>query len=1169
MEGNIQKIIAREIADLLIPLEGAAYSEAILIQMFRTMGWNFDEDTGMPLASITNAVDQIHQLNEGLQAISENNEISSLEQFSLVLDTIKPIFASVETLPTAFDGTILTEQQVKEVAHDVIHILLVAYLEKKNLIITEILRWIEAIQIKEDTGTILNDAGKIIRHPYAFEVLNFDKLTAFINNPIEAINDIYFSPFDRSTIIGSKAFTDKLFPKLGRIAQTTGAVSIYGIKPAYGIDFGTVGNEMASGTLSLAWHTPLDEIDFGINFAYSPQERGNLGWVIVPFGNLNFDGHLDEYYFQIKSILQIAGIIIDDSGIVTIESEEGLTKVNAEILAHKAENFIDGFTYLIGEREGTRLEIGKISIGSSFEATTAGVDFDIHFHIEEAKIVLSGKGQDGFISNILPPEDVAIPFDFKIGYSNEKSFYLGGNAGLDLILPVHINFFGLLTVSEIYLEITAKNSGIAAEMAITCHVALGPVLVTISRIGLQSEFNWDKSEKNLGFADLSLGFKSPSEVGFQIDTASVKGGGYLVFEPDNSRYFGLAELSIQDKFTVKAVAIINTELPDGQEGYSFLLLITAEFQPIHLGFGFTLEGVGGLIGIHRSMNLEAIREKVKGNTFDQVLFPEDPINNVNSIIASIDSIFPIQEGQYSFGIMGEIGWGAPKQIDIKAGLIFQAPNFKMAIIGTAKSEIVRTSVPKDGEEPKEVVLLRIQISFMAWVEPERSLLRFDASLFKSEILGKKLTGDAALRLRGGDDPYFMISVGGFHPEFEPPKGLGLGKLNRIEIAFRPESVDVDITAKFYVALTSNTVQTGAELTAAYAGSGFRIEGGIGFDALLQFRPIYFKVGAWGIVTIHIFGSSWGLGIKGTIEGPYPYRFSLYVTLDLGWAGSYTKRIPSFTIGSDAQGEISTINVLEELKLVIEDDRSWNPVLLDRSEVLVTLRDRRKEFADSESEKEAEAELIVHPFGGISIDQDRVPLDVTLKRFGHHQPEGNNFFSLTVEGEDTESLERFFAPAQFFEMNKEERLTRSSFEKMNSGIQIGDFKELQTGSRILAKEVQYETEYYDPHSTQKPATTSPKAREEIEDFIVWRANASIAKSALGKKQKRPAKANALTFTNENKAEDEFTIIHQDGTADFPEIKTTSETLAQQQLEKLILDQPELEDKLVVVPMYEIA
>lgn len=244
------------------------------------------------------------------------------------------------------------------------------------------------------------------------------------------------------------------------------------------------------------------------------------------------------------------------------------------------------------------------------------------------------------------------------------------------------------------------------------------------------------------------------------------------------------------------------------------------------------------------MNLDAIREKVKGDAFDQVLFPEDPINNVHSIIASLNSIFPIQEGQYSFGIMGKLGWGSSKLIDIKAGLIFQVPRFKMAIIGTAKSEIVRTSVPEDGEEPTEIVLLRIQISFAAWYVPEKSLFGFDASLFNSEILGRKLTGDAALRLRGGDDPYFMISGGGFHPEFEPPKGLGLGKLNRIEIAFRPESIDLDIAAQFYCALTSNTVQLSADLRAEYDCSEFRIEGDIGFDALFRFRPIYFKVDAW-------------------------------------------------------------------------------------------------------------------------------------------------------------------------------------------------------------------------------------------------------------------------------------------------------------------------------------
>jgi hypothetical protein len=44
---------------------------------------------------------------------------------------------------------------------------------------------------------------------------------------------------------------------------------------------------------------------------------------------------------------------------------------------------------------------------------------------------------------------------------------------------------------------------------------------------------------------------------------------------------------------------------------SFVVLISAEFTPIQLGFGFTLVGVGGLLGINRSVAAEALGDAVR------------------------------------------------------------------------------------------------------------------------------------------------------------------------------------------------------------------------------------------------------------------------------------------------------------------------------------------------------------------------------------------------------------------------------------------------------------------------------------------------------------------------------------------------------------------------------
>jgi hypothetical protein len=69
-------------------------------------------------------------------------------------------------------------------------------------------------------------------------------------------------------------------------------------------------------------------------------------------------------------------------------------------------------------------------------------------------------------------------------------------------------------------------------------------------------------------------------------------------------------------------------MPDGSKGFALLILVTAEFTPIQLGYGFVLIGVGGLLGLNRSLDTEALRLGVRTGGVNSVLFPPDVIGNI-------------------------------------------------------------------------------------------------------------------------------------------------------------------------------------------------------------------------------------------------------------------------------------------------------------------------------------------------------------------------------------------------------------------------------------------------------------------------------------------------------------------------------------------------------------
>jgi hypothetical protein len=157
-----------------------------------------------------------------------------------------------------------------------------------------------------------------------------------------------------------------------------------------------------------------------------------------------------------------------------------------------------------------------------------------------------------------------------------------------------------------------------------------------------------------------------------INASAITGGGYLLFDQEKEQYAGILYLAIKDKIAITAIGLLTTRLPDGRKGFSLLLIITAEFPPIQLGYGFVLLGVGGLIGVNRTMLLDVLRAGIKNKTLDSILFPKNPIANAPKIISDLQAIFPPAEGHFVFGPMAKIAWGGAYPIlTIELGILIE------------------------------------------------------------------------------------------------------------------------------------------------------------------------------------------------------------------------------------------------------------------------------------------------------------------------------------------------------------------------------------------------------------------------------------------------------------------------------------------------------------------
>jgi hypothetical protein len=124
-------------------------------------------------------------------------------------------------------------------------------------------------------------------------------------------------------------------------------------------------------------------------------------------------------------------------------------------------------------------------------------------------------------------------------------------------------------------------------------------------------------------------------------------------------------------------------------------------------------------------------------------------------------------------------------------------------------------------------------------------------------------------------------------------------------------------------------------------------------------------------------------------------------------------------------------VLPRLQEALSNPANWASQLPDGQRQVVTLR----------TQTVTESVVPLHPLGTLTVKQDVVPLHFDISKFGPAAPAGARRFAISrvsVGGlnQTTQPVTDFFAPAQFFEMSDDEKLSRPSFEPMPAGVRVG-------------------------------------------------------------------------------------------------------------------------------------
>jgi hypothetical protein len=687
--------------------------------------------------------------------------------------------------------------------------------------------------------------------------------------------------------------------------------------------------------------------------------------------------------------------------------------------------------------DGLGITVGSIGVRGGADINSGQLSALVSAALTGGVFSLSTKHLDSFLATLIPL-DVTVDFNLTLGWSSAHGLFVEGNASphFDIGLNTDIGPFHL---GVLHLALVLGQPDLPLEISFDGGAALGPLQVAVQRLGLTADLAFQRG--NLGPVDLQLGFKPPTGLGIQIDVGLAAGGGFISFDPTQGRYSGCLDVTIVDLIAVKVIAVLDTKLPDGSTGFSFLMIITFEFPPIQLGLGFTLNGVGGIGGVNRTMDIDALQAGLRAHTLDDILFPSDPVADATKIISEIESFFPPQQGRYLFGPMFSIGWGTPTLLDLEVGAILEVPDpIRLAILGEIKASIPSAELP--------IISLKIQV--LGTIDFGLQKLAIDGTMYDSYLLAFQLGGDMALRLSWGGSPNFLFTLGGFNPHFSPPPDVPA--LNRLSVSLGSGD-NPRLAASAYLAVTSNSLQFGANVDAYASAGGFAVHGFIGFDALFIFSPFSFEFDFSAGFDISYDGASFaGVTLTASLAGPTPWHlhgsaslhflfFSVSASIDLSW-------------GDSNQATLPPAAVLPELTAALGDTRNWS-VALPTGAPAVTLR----------KISTAPTDIVVQPTGVLEVREIVVPLDTPITKFTNATPTDGTQFAITDVRLNQHAVtftpkQEDFAPAQFTDMSDADKVSAPSYELFDAGVRLGDAP--LTNGKDAPRTIQYVTKIIDDY-----------------------------------------------------------------------------------------------------------
>jgi hypothetical protein len=1056
MAVNVSDLLA-ELEQFFSPLRGAFSSAAGLEQFLRELGYDVSAvNLGAAAGTLAPRAADIAELESLVEAAQGGGGLSP-ENVARLGELGDSLFRALRDLPASVAAV------APDVFAQVFDYLLADYLHFRFPAAFRFLQLVGVIEIEHLVPGRDPDARQIAYDRVQFQ---WERIPRWVSDPAAVMREVYgwsTVAFSAGTLLRNLALFCQSLDLPVMPIELPSAVETRFVPPTLpepdriGVRFPVYAREAAgvygeAGVLALPVKgTSASDLGLGV----MPYVLGTVAGSLA----LNEDGSAT---LTVTADASVAGGVVFELHPSGLSYQSGVLDSTAGDASFKAEvrKVPSGGApsiLIFGEADGTRLECKALL------ATIGGDphDFFLAAGVQGLRLVID-VSEDGLLGHLITAPVEIDAGDLVGGWRLGRGIYFEQGAGLRIRVPLSIDLQGL-RVHEIGVELQFAPA-FTTIFTVNADATIGPLFLGVEGLGLRlSVVRNDNGQ--FGRFDLVPGLQFPTGYVAALSAGPISGGGgLLVYDHE---YRGALALKFQS-FSLAAFAILTTRLPNGQDGFSFLASLFGEFE-IQLGYGFKLTGLGGIIGVHRTANVEALRETLYAGRLDSILFPASPIQDASVILNDMAAIFPARQDTHLFGPMAKIAWGTPTLIEGKIGVVLElGRELRLLLLGNLTAAL----------PVRDAAVVVLNLDFIGTIDFSTGAVAFDATLSNSRILSWPISGEAAVRTGWGASAGLVASIGGLHPQFPIPAGFP--NLHRVTIAFGTNNPSITLTA--YVAVTLNSVQAGASATLYVKGphitfvGTLSVEGWVSFDAIVNFDPFQFDARLSLGLRLLVDGDTvCGIGGDLRLQGPNPYKIRGKV-----WASvcGVDVSVPvSHTWGDPVTELLQTADPLERLVAALATSAAFEPVEVSSRVSGVTMRSAVPE------------DTPLDPSGGLRYLQRALPLRVALQRIGTARVVGAfDTFDLVFRDAQNQVLpdpraELDFVRGEFFELSEDDRLRGPATARFAAGLDLESGDEYAVDFSPQRFDLEYETIFLgDAEDETRHVGASPLAGALAQMFV---------------------------------------------------------------------------------------